>query len=151
MVENEELGTARPQPVSEERPLSECKHFVVGHLSTAALPGEALGIRGFYAARDVLVIATVVDGDRGLDVACMMLGLPRSSHNRTALRNELADYLCERAEEPWMQDILVATQELDSDVVQASWEESGPPPIPPEPSLAIREPAPPSVGRSRGR
>ena len=144
MVPNEEAGYARLEPVSEVHPLTECRHFIAGHVSSTPLADHSSGIRGFYAQRQVVVIATVVDGDCGLDVACLMLGLPRTLANRSELRHALADYLCERAEEPWMQDLLVATAELDLDLVKESREESKPLPIPSEAVLVISEAAPPA-------
>ena len=123
MVPNEEAGYARLEPVSEVHPLTECRHVIAGHVSSTPLADESSGICGFYAQRQVVVVATVVDGDCGLDVACLTLGLPRTLANRSELRHALADYLCERAEEPWMQDLLVATAELDLDLVKESREE----------------------------
>ena len=142
MLPDEEAGYARLEQVSEVHPLAECKHFVAGHVSSTPLADQSSGIRGFYAQRQVVVIATVVDGDCGLDVACLMLGLPRTLNNRWDLRNALADYLCDRAEEPWMLDLLVATAEIDLDLVQQMREESKPQsrlhPIPSGPSTAVQ-------------
>ena len=142
MVPNEEAGYARLEQVSEVHPLAECRHFVAGHVSSTPLADQSSGIRGFYAQRQVVVIATVVDGDCGLDVACLMLGLPRTRENRWDLRNALADYLCDRAEEPRMHDLLVATAEIDLDLVQQMREESKPQsrlhPIPSGPSTAVQ-------------
>ena len=139
----DEVGWARIEQVSEVHPLTECKHFLAGLIdSSTLLADQPSGIRGFYAQRQVVVIPTVVDGDCGLDVACLMLGLPRTRENRWDLRNALADYLCDRAEEPWMHDLLVATAEIDLDLVQQMREESKPQsrlhPIPSGPSTAVQ-------------
>ena len=61
---------------------------------------------------------TVADGDCGLDVMCLIMGVERTLHERTALREELSDYLISRLNEPWMIDILIVTQELDPDDVK---------------------------------
>ena len=42
----------------------------------------------------------------------MMLGLPQNLQERRKLRREVADYLRERYNEPWMHDILVVCQEM---------------------------------------
>ena len=141
MVPDEEAGHARLEHVSEEHPLHECRHYIAGHRSEALVDHLGGGIRGFYAERGMIVISTVVDGDCGLDVACIMLGLPRTEANRTALRQEVADFLCDRAEEYWLQDVLVATQELDQDLVNESREEN--PSLSTVVERSIAEPAPP--------
>ena len=139
----DEAGWARIEQVSEVHPLTERKHFLAGLIdSSTLLADQPAGIRSFYAQRHVVVISTALDGDCGLDVACMMLGLPRTLDNRSELRNALADYLCDRAEEPWMHDLLVATAEIDLDLVQQMREESKPQsrlhPIPSGPSTAVQ-------------
>ena len=48
------------------------------------------GIEAFYASLGVAVSATVVDGDCGLDVMCLMSGWTRCNPNRHALRYEPA-------------------------------------------------------------
>ena len=59
-----------------------------------------------------------------------------------AVAPALTDYLCDRAEEPWMHDLLVATAEIDLDLVQQMREESKPQsrlhPIPSGPSTAVQ-------------
>ena len=64
-----------------------------------------------------LPLPTVCDGDCGVDVMSMMLGLPQSFDTRKQLRIDVSDYLLERMQEPWMLDLLVASQELDGDDV----------------------------------
>ena len=63
-----------------------------------------------------------------------------------AVAPALADYLCDRAEEPWMHDLLVATAEIDLDLVQQMREESKPQSrlhsIPSEPLTAVAVAAP---------
>ena len=59
-----------------------------------------------------VLLGTVMDGGCGIDTACMMLGLPQTSANRNALRQEIADYLLDRAERPWLHQLLVVCEEL---------------------------------------
>ena len=61
-----------------------------------------------------------MDGDCGIDVACQMLSLPQTPGQREALREEISDYLLARVEEPWMQDLMAALQEINADDVRLS-------------------------------
>ena len=60
-----------------------------------------------------MTVPTVCDGDCGLDVMNLMLGLPQSVDTREALRAEMSDYFLERMHEQWMLDMLCVAQELD--------------------------------------
>ena len=92
-------------PILKEHPLSSTGHFVAGcdMLATTVAEG-ACGFEAFYAALGVAAIATVCDGDCGLDVMCMMLGQKESLASRQALRIEISDYLLERIGETWMHE-----------------------------------------------
>ena len=75
-------------PVSEEHLLHRCRHFLG---CTRVEPDKRIGgtsIQAFYHRLGVVVLGTVVDGDCGLDLACMMIGLPQTCENRSALREE---------------------------------------------------------------
>ena len=75
------------------------------------------------------MVPTICDGDCGLDVMNLMLGLPSSLPTRSQLRVEMSDYLLERAEDRWMLEMLVAAQELDGTDVALYF--SNPPRVPP--------------------
>ena len=81
----------------------------------SAVAGNTLGFDAFYASLGVAVIATVADGDCALDVMSLMLGQPQSFACRNALRIEISDYLILRMGEPWMQELMVALQEVESE------------------------------------
>ena len=107
-------GNAKMVPVCEEHPLTECKHFLACHQLEQEL-GFDCGdsIESFYGRLGVVLIGTVMDGDCGIDLACMMLGLPQTAETRAVLRQEISDYLCERHDKPWMHQLLVACSELN--------------------------------------
>ena len=69
-------------------------------------------MQSFYASLGIVLLGTVMDVDCGIDTDCMMLGLPQTSANRNALRQEIADYLLDRAERPWLHQLLVVCEEL---------------------------------------
>ena len=113
-------GLPRMMPVSEEHPLSECRHFVAA-AAVPPVPGAlGDGFENWYLRNGLAILPSVLDGDCGLDVACILLGLPRTFLNRVALREELSDYLMDRIHESWMQDLMCACQELDAATVMAS-------------------------------
>ena len=77
------------------------------------------GLQGFYSSKGLAILGTVMDGDCGIDVACQMLCLPQTLAQRVALREEISDYLLERINKPWMQEVMGLMQEVDlSDVRQ---------------------------------
>ena len=102
-------------PISDEVPLRRTGHYVAGLPvpPQSREPDAPITFEKYYASLGVMAVSTVCDGDCGLDVMTMMLGLPQSSENRTALRHEISDYFLARTGEPWMLDLLVAAQELD--------------------------------------
>ena len=132
-------GVASLVPISDEMPLNKMSHYVAG-LSIPSGPSSDLvpevkveesEFSGFYRALGVHYWPTVSDGDCGVDVMCMIEGLERNLEERTKLRHMLSDYLIERMDEPWMIDILVASQELDGEEVKRAKSENNPPLPPP--------------------
>ena len=111
-------GMAVMHPVTEAHPLRECKHYLS---CTRSHPMECAdsSIQGFYTRLGVVLLGTVADGDCGMDVACQMLAIYQSAAERSQLREEISDYLIQRVEEPWMQDLMVACQEISADDVAA--------------------------------
>ena len=69
-----------------------------------------------------------MDGDCGVDTACMMLGLAQTAENRQALRTEVAAYISDRYDVPWLHDLLVVTAELNIEDVE-QFRSSGSQPI----------------------
>ena len=136
-------GSAECMPISKKYPLSRMGHFVAG----TVLPGTAVaettvGFDGFYASLGVATIATVCDGDCGLDVMSLMLGEQRTLDGRTDVRIDISDYLFDRVGEPWMQDLMAALQEVDQADITASRSESTKPlAAPSAPAPSCEEPA----------
>ena len=89
-------GSVECVPISEQHPLKKTCHYVGG----ISIPGTAVagnadftcGFEVFYAKLGIAVLATVVDGDCGLDVMCMMLGRPPSQATMSELRVAISDY-----------------------------------------------------------
>ena len=106
-------GAVEMVPVSEDYPLDRCRHFVACHTLPEALACVGASIQAFYGRLGVVLLGTVADGDCGIDTACMMLGLPQTFGERRKLRREVADYLRERHDQPWMHQLLVVYAELD--------------------------------------
>ena len=143
-------------PVSEEHPLTRTGHFVGGcplSLPESAVADEEQHLRVFeayYAARGIAIMNTICDGDCGLDCMNMMLGLPSTVASRNALRTEISDYLMARINERWMQEIMVALQELERKDVDDAWSDAGGTPVAQKPvdfdaAPAVPEPAPQSA------
>jgi len=103
-------------PVSEQYPLRHIGHFVAGlPLLGSAVAGDSSGFDGFYAALGIAPLATVADGDCAFDVMKQMLGEVSTLESRTNLRIEICDYLIERVDELWMQELMVKLAEVDAD------------------------------------
>ena len=132
-------------PICDESPLSNTSHFVAGvMIPECIVDGKICSFAAMYASLGVACLATVVDGDCGLDVMTMMLGSPNSFQARKDLRIEISDYLISRIGEPWLQDVLVACQELSGEDVALY--RSGDTKIVANPALpAVEEPAPPTA------
>ena len=68
----------------------------IAHFAGVAAPALAFaeppdGIEAFYAGLGVVVAATVLDGDCGLDVMQRMLSQPGSYEGRAQLRRDISD------------------------------------------------------------
>ena len=111
--------------VSEEHPLAECRHFIACHTLDNPLPCEGDEIESFYGRLGVVLLGTVMDGDCGIDTACMMLSLPQTKAVRDALRREIADYLVDRCECRWMHQLLVVCAELHIEDVELLHQSGG--------------------------
>lgn len=89
-----ESGYTQLRPVSEEASLSECSHFV------ACIPADGMdvdsegtSIQSFYGRLGRVILGTVMDGDCGIDVACMMLGIPQTVQARRQLREDCKQFM----------------------------------------------------------
>jgi len=135
-------GSVQCAPISDEHPLSEARHFVAGlNIPESAVAANACDFDVFYASLGVATLATVCDGDCGLDAMCMMLGQPSCFAARRDLRITISDYLIPRIGEHWMHDVMVACQELlADDVTQARSESSLALAVPVAPAPAVAEP-----------
>ena len=111
-------GRVELVPVSEDQPLSECQHFVACHKLPISLQCEGDSIEAFYGRLGVVLLNTAMDSNCGLDVACQMLGLPTKASCRDELRREIADYLLQWHESPWMYELLAACEELPMELVE---------------------------------
>ena len=115
-------------PVSDDYPLHACRHFLACHELPNELESEGDSIQAFYGRLGVVLLGTVMDGDCGVDTACVMLGLAQTAENRQTLRTEVAAYLSDRYDVPWMHDLLVVTAELNIEDVE-QFRSSGSQPI----------------------
>ena len=70
-------GRAEMVPVSEQHPLAECRLFVACHRLDNASECEGDCMGSFYARLGIVLLGTVMDGECGIDTACMMLDLPK--------------------------------------------------------------------------
>ena len=108
-------------PISAEHPLSKTVHYCAGiRIPECQVLDDACSFEALYASLGVACIATVCDGDCALDVMTLMLGQPQTLACRTALRTEISDYLISRIGETWMQEMMVALQELQIEDFNAS-------------------------------
>ena len=115
-------GAVHCAPISEEHPLARVGHYVGGaQVPASAVAEETQDFELLYASLGIATLPTVMDGDCGLDVMNMMLAQPSTFDSRKQLRIELSDYLISRIGEPWMLELMVACQELEStDLAAAS-------------------------------
>ena len=119
-------GKAMLHPVSEDFPVDKCNHWVGACESKTPIGATVAdsSLQAYYNQFGVIVLGTVIDGHCGPDVGCKMLGWPQTSLNRSRLREEASDYLCERAREPWLQQFLVSTQEISKGLFDKAQAES---------------------------
>ena len=61
---------------------------LAGSVPSAMLSSDERSITQVYDELGVTLVGTVMDGDCGLDLSCMMLSLPQTFENRQALREE---------------------------------------------------------------
>ena len=122
VLERDASGVVECMQISEQSPLSKMSHYVAGIDIPRAK--RRLRIRGSTISAPMTAFAaghyvpTVCDGDCGLDVMCLILGIERSLYERNSLRAELSDYLLQHLHLPWMINILSVTQELNPDDVK---------------------------------
>ena len=106
-------GGVELAPICEQYPLVRTGHFVAGiDMPVYEVTEPTCSFESLYASIGVACVATVVDGDCGLDVMTMMLGIAASFSARKDLRIEISDYLIARIGEPWLHDVMAACQEL---------------------------------------
>ena len=106
-------GRVELAPICEQYPLSKTCHYVAGiHIPACDIAETTCSFEALYASIGVACVASVVDGDCGLDVMTMMLSIAASEGARKDLRIEISDYLITRIGEPWLLDLMVACQEL---------------------------------------
>ena len=127
-------------PISAEYPLSQTKHFVAGiRMPECEVFETSCNFETLYASLGVAIMTSILNGDCGLDVMTIMLGIAPSASARSGLRIELSDYLIERIGEPWIHDIMVACQELrqeDVDLYRSCDAKILAPPTAPAPAVA---------------
>ena len=113
-------GRADWYPISEKHPLGDTRHWIGGaRVEMDLRQGECEGpLQEFYNRLGLVLFGTVTDNDCGVDTMCQMLQLPQTPAKRQELRSDMSEYLLERLESPWMQDLMVATCELDHKEVQ---------------------------------
>ena len=119
-------------PITEELSAHSISHFVAGirmdfdtfgpshSCGGASGPSHICGtaLEAFYTELGVLVVGTVADGDCGIDTMCQMVGTPQSREERYKHRQEIADFLLLRLREPWLHEMMVCLQEVESDDVE---------------------------------
>ena len=116
-------------PVSPQHPLHEVRHWVAAVAVGAPCLDGVDPLNVFYGPLGQWIVGTVCDGNCGVDLMAMMLQKPLNPETRSWLRQELYEFGVRRWDEPWLHDVLVVTQELESEAVQAyrSCGGSGPP------------------------
>ena len=110
------VGHAQMMPISEEHLLNACGHSVGLAPMAMEIKQSDISIEGFYRNRGYAVLGTVIDGDCGLDVMCMMASEPQTLRQRACIREELYEYVVQRIHEPWMRRLMDSCQEI-------SWED----------------------------
>ena len=112
-------GAVELAPICAQYALAKTSHYIAGiQIPECEILEETCSFEALYTSIGVACVASVVDGDCGLDVMTMMLGIAASFSARKDLRIEISDYLITRIGEPWLHDLMVACQELlQEDVV----------------------------------
>ena len=123
-VKRNDEGVIEYLKIDEENQLSRMTHYVAGFeipmAAVAADVGEPYALdesafAAFYKGMGAHYLDTILDGDCGLDVMCIIEGLDRTIEERTSLREQLSDYLIEHLHLDWMMDILNVTQEINAE------------------------------------
>ena len=73
--------------VSEMHPLSKVNHYIAGVPMTGGVYGKDGSVYDFYSSR-LALLGTVMDGDCGIDLCCLMMGRPQSTSERSRVREE---------------------------------------------------------------
>ena len=96
-------GAVSLNVVFDEHPSNQCKHSVIGapigRLSQAAVADSAkvgTAFDAFSHKHGIVLIGSVVDGDRGLVVMCQICMHNHTRADRTALREETHKYYTRR-------------------------------------------------------
>ena len=111
-------GSVECRPISTTHPLDRTSHFVAGvPIPTAAVAGTHNDFDAYYASHGTAALASICDGDCGLDVMAMMLGEPSTREYRSTLRIDISDYLMSRMGEHWMLELMALCQELKQEDV----------------------------------
>ena len=105
---DEVTGATMLWPISADLGEHNMNHFVAAVTDVAAAaapPGSGSGddLSMFYSRLGLAVQETIADGDCGLDVMCLMLGLERKAEARDCLRQELSSWLLEHAADEQLQ------------------------------------------------
>ena len=112
-------GEAQLQAVSETLPINKMNHYIgackLEEGAAVAASDEGAPITRFYSRLGVTVLGTVTDGDCGIDLMCLMSGLGQTLAYRTALREQLSDFLLKHLTDPWMQDVMAVCQEIKAE------------------------------------
>lgn len=116
-------------PVSESHPLHVCRHYISAtRIPCAAITGHSTNVmENMYQGLGVYLQGTVMDGDCGIDVMTQMLAMPETLASRQRIRQDLSEYLMERADTRWMQELMVACQELSIEDLTVPLETAVPP------------------------
>ena len=106
---DEDTGATMIWPISADLGEHNMNHYVAAVADPAAVAasagsGSGDDVRTFYARLGLAVQETVADGDCGLDVMCLMLGLERNKASRNRLRHELSSWLLEQADDDRLQE-----------------------------------------------
>ena len=73
--------------VSEMYPLSKVNHYIAGVPMTGGVDGKSGSVYDFYSSR-LALLGTVMDGDCGIDLCCLMMGRPQNTSERSRVREE---------------------------------------------------------------
>ena len=116
-------GHAEMKAVSEKHPMGMCQHFIAALRIDDMEPAVADGddISGFYSGMGLVLLGAVVDGDCGIDVMCQMLSRPHNSEQSLRMRAEIADFIIDRANARWFQDVMACCQEISQEDVTLHW------------------------------